>query len=143
MSEQLHMPCMFNNHIFPFLILFIVVVIVFSDTLVFQCRHTKLDNLEMVNQFTRQKNSKITASTCRKVGVLSPLVANEFFDPLKSRALHNHFYFILSKQLLSPSRFRVRKTRKVCLKKGMWQTTVYLVGILGSVSCLLRVAITC
>ena len=62
----------------------------------------------MVNQFARQKNLimllddflsriynepvfKVTASTYRKVGLLNPLAANEFCDPLKSGALHNHF----------------------------------------------------
>ena len=38
-----------------------------------------------------------TAYTYRKVGVSNPLVANGFCDPLKFGALHNHFYFILSK----------------------------------------------
>ena len=68
----------------------------------------------MVNQFTRQTKFimlpddvlsrvyndavfKVTASTCRKVGVSKSLVSNEFCDPLKSGALHNHFYFIHSK----------------------------------------------
>ena len=38
-----------------FLILFIFAVIAFLDTSVFRHRHRKIDNLEMVNQFTRQK----------------------------------------------------------------------------------------
>ena len=41
---------------------------------------------------------KVTASTYRKVGVSNPLVANELCDPIKSGALHNHFYFIILKQ---------------------------------------------
>ena len=75
---------------------------------------------------------KVIASTCRKVGVSNLLVANELCDPLKSGALHNHFYFIFSKdnKLSSPSRFKVRKIKKMYIKKGMLQTTVYLVGIL-------------
>ena len=40
---------------------------------------------------------KVTASTYRKVGVSNPLVANELCDPIKSGALHNHFYFIILK----------------------------------------------
>ena len=87
-----------NNEIFPFLILFIVVVIVFSDTFVFWYRHRKIDNVEMVNQFTRQKTSlcylimpsrkfkmtqclKVTAPTCRKVGVSDPLAPMNFVIP--------------------------------------------------------------
>ena len=73
----------------------------------------------MVNQFTRQKIFimlpddalsrnykeavfKVTASTFRKLGVSKPLVANEFCDPLKSGALHNHFYLIFSKHTYCP-----------------------------------------
>ena len=96
----------------PFLILFIFVASVFLDTFVFRHCHRKIGNLEKVNQFTRQKKSLCylmssrefkmrqclrTAYTYRKVGVSNPLVANGFCDPLKFGALHNHFYFILSK----------------------------------------------
>ena len=90
---------------------------------------------------------KVTAATCGKVEISNPLVATEIYNPLKSGAQHNHVYFILSKhnQLLSPSRFKVRKIKKVHIKKGMLQTSVYLVSIitLGAVSCLLRVAKRC
>ena len=90
---------------------------------------------------------KVTASTCGKAEISNPLVVTENCDPLKSGALHNHVYFILLKheQLLSPIRFNVRKTKKVYIKKGMLQTTVYLVSMttLGAVSFLLRVAIRC
>ena len=38
-----------------FLILFIFAVIVFFDTFIFRHRQRKIDNIEMVNQFMRQK----------------------------------------------------------------------------------------
>ena len=43
-----------KDHIFPFLIFFVFVIIVFFDTVFRHC-HRKIDVLEMINQFTMQK----------------------------------------------------------------------------------------
>ena len=40
---------------------------------------------------------KVTAATCRKVEISNSLAVTKICDPLKSGALHNHFYFTLSK----------------------------------------------
>ena len=55
------------------------------------------------------------------------------------------FFLTFKTQLLSPSRFKVRKIKKVYIQKSMLQTTVYLVDIitLGAVSCLFMVTIKC
>ena len=46
-----------KDHIFPFLILFIFGIIIFFDVFFLRHCHRNIDNLEMVNQFTRQKNA--------------------------------------------------------------------------------------
>ena len=53
---------------------------------------------DVLSRIYNEEVFKLTTATYRKVGVSNPLVANEFCDPLKSGALHNHFYFIISKQ---------------------------------------------
>ena len=97
-----------QNSIFLSFLSFFV-VIVFFGTFVFRHRHSKIDHLEMVNQFTRQKKLiilpddvlsrikneavfKVTASAWRRAGVWHPLVTNDF-----QVNFHNHLYFILSK----------------------------------------------
>ena len=68
---------------------------------------------------------KVTASTYRKVGVSNPLVVNGFCDPLKSGALHNHFYFILSKHNYCLRVDAKSGKQKQCtVKKEMLQTTL-------------------
>ena len=89
-------------------------------------------------KFKMTQQFKVTASTCREVEISNPIVVTEICDPLKSGARYNHAYFILSKhnELLYPSRFKVRKIKKMYIRKGILQTTVCLVSIinLGAVS---------
>ena len=86
----------------------------------------------------------MTASTYRKVGVSNPLVVNGFCDPLKSGALYNHFYFTLSKHNYCLGVDAKSGKQKQCtVKKACYKPLWSVSDLLGSVSCLLRVAIRC
>ena len=50
---------------------------------------------DVLSRIYNEEVFKLTTATYRKVGVSNSLVANEFCDPLKSGALHNHFQNVI------------------------------------------------